>query len=247
MKNLEKEYIQNEFIKLSNILIKNEFKLTDIQNEIFPNELKKGNSYKNYVFIGVFVLIGCLFYQYRIVDGIINYVLGVRCLVPNNYIIWEGTRPLSDCQFCINTTSPIILHNLTQDEFAKYAYTSKPIVIKKAFLHWPAINYFDFNFFKNLYDSIENSYQSVDEECQFLHFKSNFISIKDVFEMSTARVNNEPDEKSWYVGWGNCHPQILEGMRKYYPKPHFLPDDCEIPSKEYVFMGYDAGATMHVI
>lgn len=35
-------------------------------------------------------------------------------------------------------------------------------------------------------------------------------------------------------------------MRKYYPKPHFLPDDCEIPSKEYVFMGYDDGATMHV-
>lgn len=35
-------------------------------------------------------------------------------------------------------------------------------------------------------------------------------------------------------------------MRKYYPKPHFLPEDCEIPSKEYVFMGYDDGATIHV-
>lgn len=35
-------------------------------------------------------------------------------------------------------------------------------------------------------------------------------------------------------------------MRKHYPKPHFLPDDSEIPSKEYVFMGYDDGATMHV-
>lgn len=35
-------------------------------------------------------------------------------------------------------------------------------------------------------------------------------------------------------------------MRKFYPKPHFLPEDCEIPSKEYVFMGYDEGATMHV-
>lgn len=45
---------------------------------------------------------------------------------------------------------------------------------------------------------------------------------------------------------GNCHPIILNEMRKYYPKPHFLPEDCEIPSKEYVFMGYDAGATMHV-
>jgi predicted esterase len=35
-------------------------------------------------------------------------------------------------------------------------------------------------------------------------------------------------------------------MRRYYPKPHFLPESCEIPSKEYVFMGYDDGATMHV-
>lgn len=45
---------------------------------------------------------------------------------------------------------------------------------------------------------------------------------------------------------GNCHPTILNEMRKYYPKPHFLPNDCEIPSKEYVFMGYEEGATMHV-
>lgn len=45
---------------------------------------------------------------------------------------------------------------------------------------------------------------------------------------------------------GNCHATILSEMRRYYPKPHFLPVDCEIPSKEYVFMGYDEGATMHV-
>lgn len=35
-------------------------------------------------------------------------------------------------------------------------------------------------------------------------------------------------------------------MRRHYPKPHFLPEDCEIPAKEYVFMGYDDGATLHV-
>lgn len=45
---------------------------------------------------------------------------------------------------------------------------------------------------------------------------------------------------------GNCDPDVLAEMRRYYPKPHFLPDDAETPSKEYVFMGYDAGATMHV-
>ena len=57
------------------------------------------------------------------------------------------------------------------------------------------------------------------------------------------------NDKHVYLNYsqrGNCHPQILQEMRKHYPKPHFLPKDCEIPSKEYVFMGYDAGATMHV-
>lgn len=45
---------------------------------------------------------------------------------------------------------------------------------------------------------------------------------------------------------GNCDPLILEEMRRHYPKPYFLPEDAEIPSQEYVFMGYDDGATMHV-
>lgn len=35
-------------------------------------------------------------------------------------------------------------------------------------------------------------------------------------------------------------------MRKYYKKLHFLPEDAESPSKEYVFMGFDTGASMHV-
>lgn len=45
---------------------------------------------------------------------------------------------------------------------------------------------------------------------------------------------------------GNCHPQILKELRKFYTKPQFLPEDCEMPAKDYVFMGFDAGATMHV-
>lgn len=197
-----KDYIKNEFVKLGNYLLENNFTLKDVQNEIYHVKTKERNSYKKIlIYLSLFTLIGCLLYQNGIINSVSKYMLGIRCLVPNNYIIWEGTRPLSDCEFCINITSPIILQNLTREEFAKYAYTSKPIVIKGAFFHWPAMKYFDFNFFKELYKNIENSYQSVDEECQFLHFQSNFISIKDVFEMSDARARNEPGEKSWYVGW----------------------------------------------
>ncbi|KAJ3663015.1 hypothetical protein Zmor_007326 [Zophobas morio] len=240
------EEIKHIFTGLNREFLKSGFSTKELYNACLPKERS------NYANSGLFIaFLGLAFlvistYQYEAFSTAINYFLGVRCIVPNNYFVWEATRPVSDCNFCINITNPIVLQNVTRKEFAPYAYTSKPVVIKKAFLHWAAMKHFDFNFFKELYSSIEDSYRSVDEECQFLHFKSNFISIRDVFEMTEARINNEPGEKSWYVGWGNCHPQILAEMRRYYPKPHFLPESCEIPSKEYVFMGYDDGATMHL-
>lgn len=149
----------------------------------------------------VLIVLLCALYEYNILNTIFNYILGVRCIVPNNYFIWESTRPLSNCHFCQDINEPILLHNATQEEFAQYAYTSQPVVVKAAFLHWPAMKHFSWQFFKNLYDSVTDSYRSVDEECQFLHFKSDFISIKDVFSMSDARVRNLENEKSWYVGW----------------------------------------------
>lgn len=139
----------------------------------------------------------CVLYQCHFLE----YAQGVRCIIPNNYFIWEATRPISNCQFCLNISEAIILENVTREEFTPYAYSSKPIVIKKAFLHWPAMRYFDFKFFKELYASVEDSYRSVDEECQFLHFQSNFISLRDVFAMSKERIEHKPGEKSWYVGW----------------------------------------------
>ncbi|XP_060535211.1 uncharacterized protein LOC132707387 isoform X2 [Cylas formicarius] len=190
----------------------------------------------------VTVLLASVSYQYSIPSQIFNYVVGVRCLIPNNYFVWEATRPVSDCHFCSNVTRALVLPNVTREEFAPYAYSSKPIVIRGAFLHWPALKTFDLQYFKALYASVPDSHRSVDEECQFLHFKSDFISLKDVFDMSQSRVDNLEGERSW----GNCHPDILEEMRTQYPKPHFLPLDAELPYKDYVFMGYDDGATMHL-
>lgn len=139
--------------------------------------------------------------EYNILQNALIYAQSVRCVIPNNYFIWEATRPIPDCQFCINVTQPIVLPNVTKEQFKKYVYTSKPVVVKEAFTHWPAMKHFDFEFFRNLYNRVENSYRSVDEECQFLHFKSNFISLRDVFAMDEARIKNVPGQKSWYVGW----------------------------------------------
>lgn len=240
--------IKNELSDLSKNLLKSGIQLSELK-VIASQTLEVQNSFslkKICLISSIIVLVVCILYQCGIFEAILNYVLGIRCIIPNNYFVWEATRPISDCQFCVNVTEPIILLNLTREEFRKYAFSSKPIVIKNALRHWPAMTVFDFKFFKSLYDNIDDAYRSVDEECQFLHFKSNFISLRDVFMMSEARVNNEPGESSWYVGWGNCDPNVLTEMRKYYPKPHFLPVDSELSAKEYVFMGYDAGATMHL-
>lgn len=45
------------------------------------------------------------------------------------------------------------------------------------------------------------SYESVDEGCQFLNFKTDLFTLKEVFNMPDARARNEPGQNPWYVGW----------------------------------------------
>ncbi|XP_015593936.1 uncharacterized protein LOC107267143 [Cephus cinctus] len=174
-----------------------------------------------------------------------RYAQGTRCLVPNNYLTWEFTRPVSNCDFCRGVDSALYLRNISKEEFSRYAYSSRPMVVQGAASHWPAKRVFSLHFFKNLYESIEGAYESVEEECQFLHFKSDFANLREVFAMSERRAINL-GEDPWYVGWKNCHPQVLEIMKRFYHVPHFLPDDAEIPQTNYVFLGYDQGAVMHL-
>lgn len=47
----------------------------------------------------------------------IEYLSGVRCFLPNNYLIYEMTRPISDCEFCIGVEAPLELPNVTKAEF----------------------------------------------------------------------------------------------------------------------------------
>ncbi|KAL1517323.1 hypothetical protein ABEB36_001101 [Hypothenemus hampei] len=179
--------------------------------------------------------------------GGLKLLLGIRCFVPHNYFTWEATRPLSDCSFCSNVTQAIELsNNITRNEFEPYAYSSMPIVIRGAFLHWPAMETFNYQYFKELYARMDPVYSSTESECQFLHFKSNFVALKDVFNMSKSRVENAKGEKSWYVGWENCYAEVQQELKKHFPIPHFLPEDAEIPNNAYVFMGYDEGASLHV-
>lgn len=241
----DNKQLKKEFIAITEKYLAHGISIEDLEYTV--KSPRKSN--KTALVISITLLVTAVLYgsnSLSFFSFILINVKGIRCIVPNNYFVWEATRQISNCSFCINVSEPIILYNASKDEFAPHAYTSKPVIIRNAFLHWPAMKAFDFKFFQNMYNENEEAYKSVDEECQFLHFKSDFTSLRDVFSMDYSRISNQPGQKSWYVGWGNCHPDILYKMRRYYPKPHFLPDDCEMPSKEYVFMGYGAGATMHL-
>lgn len=161
----------------------------------------KISSSKLIAILSVAAVLTSVFIKQGYIAIVINYIFGIRCVLPNNYFIWEATRPISDCKFCLNISQPILLPNITKELFLPYSYDSKPIVIKGAFLHWPAMHIFSLEYFQELYNKTEGSIKSVDEECQFLHFKSDFISLRDVLLMSKERSINDPGEKSWYVGW----------------------------------------------
>lgn len=52
-----------------------------------------------------------------LLNKLFEHILGMRCFVPNNYLVWEATRPKSDCSFCRGYDGPIILPNMTKEEF----------------------------------------------------------------------------------------------------------------------------------
>ncbi|XP_026499233.2 uncharacterized protein LOC113403035 [Vanessa tameamea] len=197
-------------------------------------------------FKGAILSIGIAFISAALVGLAVEYLLSARCLLPINHLVWEATRPLADCNYCANVTKPIILQNITRRIFRNYAYSSKPIIVKNAIKHWRASKELNFKMFKRLYEEISGSYESLDEGCQFLNFRTNLFTLKEVFEMPAARVRNEPGQEPWYVGWGNCHPDILNEVRKFYSVPEFLPEDAEYPATENIFFGYETGAVMHL-
>jgi len=246
------EFIERTFLKLIENYIQHGAVINDLKSITMTVNTKsaKNRSFaatrpkKLLVMLFVPFLYGILnTYFYT---NIIKSFQGTRCLLPNNYLVWEFTRPITNCDYCRDIEAPLILPNLTKEEFRFYSYSSRPMIIKNAAYDWSAHKEFTLEFFRNLYERTEGAYESVEEECQFLHFKSNFANLREVFAMSKDRALHREGEDSWYVGWKNCHPQILDVMKQFYNVPCFLPDDAEVPYSNYIFMGYEEGAVMHV-
>jgi hypothetical protein len=102
---------------------------------------------------------------------------------------------------CKDVKSVMMFGNITRDEFRNYAYSSRQMLVKGAALHWPAMQTFTYHFLKEIYQKVEGAYESIEEECQILTFKTEFKSLEDVFAMPESRVLLEEGEKPGYVGW----------------------------------------------
>lgn len=116
--------------------------------------------------------------------------------------------------------------------------------MKNAVAHWTARNQLNFTLLRDLYQRHREDLHNFQDDCQFLNFKSNFFTLEEFFEMSDERASS--GHPPWYVGFSNCQSAIITELRTLYPIPHFLPADAEIPNTDYIFLGYDQGATMHV-
>ena len=67
------------------------------------------------IYIIIFLIL--LFFATPILVNVLEILISMRCIVPNNYLVWEATRPVSNCDFCRGIDKPTILKNLTREEF----------------------------------------------------------------------------------------------------------------------------------
>ena len=125
----------------------------------------------------------------------------------------------------------------------KYAYTSRPVVVRNAMKDWNASKVFDFSFFRHLYlERFPGSVDVLDEHCQFFNYKTEFRSLRELLTMSPKRF-----EEMWYVGWSNCDVSVADVLRQHYSRPTFLPLGSESSRLDWIFMGRPGyGANMHV-
>lgn len=78
--------------------------------------LQQHDNYQQYMIVSVIAIL-CVVIGMPLAKCLIEHTLGIRCFVPNNYLVWEATRPISDCRFCAGITGPRILPNITSEQF----------------------------------------------------------------------------------------------------------------------------------
>ncbi|XP_050314722.1 uncharacterized protein LOC126749118 [Anthonomus grandis grandis] len=151
------------------------------------------------------------------------------------------------CDICEGVSSIPKISNVTSEEFLeKYIKPNHPVVVADGAREWPALKLFNFDFFKQLYSSVEMN-RNKHRNCQFFPYKTEFESLQEVFNMSKDRAMLKPGEKPWYIGWNNCNDEAGRYLKKFYDKPYFFSGMVENIALSWIFMGGPGhGAHMHV-
>jgi len=209
----KKEICENlfvNFVLLNESAIKKKLAIDDLEKVVFNIcASKKRDKRRQCVDVSYFCLCATLvlflvlmvFTKTKFIDSLIATSIGVKCIVPNNYFVWEATRPITNCQICANLSKVLELQNCSQEEFLQTAYSSQPVVVRNASKNWPAKQLFNFSFFKEMFENDKGSYESIEEDCQFLTFKTNIPRLRDAFSMTEDRVQGLNGTTPWYIGW----------------------------------------------
>lgn len=89
-----------------------------------------------------------------------------RCLVSMPDTISHAFRAPENCNFCRDVTHVKRLSNLSPEQFEQeFAYNARPVIITDATVNWTAMNVFNFQYFKNVYDAAD--YNADNSNCQF--------------------------------------------------------------------------------
>ena len=134
--------------------------------------------------------------------GLLYYIHDTKCLVDNSALISEITRPLADCRMCKGLKNIPVMQDLSHAEFVqRFAYNSVPVLVKQATNGWSALDTFSFQYFKHLYTTTHDALEITEEECQFFPYDTEFMTLRDAFNMSDERAAFKPGERHWYFGW----------------------------------------------
>ena len=126
-----------------------------------------------------------------------------RCLVANNFLLMEASRPLTDCSsVCAGVAGATELRAPKREAFAALAYASRPVVVRGAAANWTALTTFGPDYFRTVYEAAgADAYASVDSHCQFFPFRTEFASLREALNMPPERIALAPGTKPWYIGW----------------------------------------------
>lgn len=164
----------------------------DIDNSSFSLKRKKIILYS--VIFAAFAIIATSYYQ----------TWDPRCIIANNLLMLELARPAVSCDVCkdMQQVATVDGETFSKEQFlANYAYNGIPLLVKGGARNWTALTTFNFNYLRDLYQETEGALDAVQNDCQFFPYKSDFLTLAQVFEMSEARSRIDPGEKQWYVGW----------------------------------------------